>query len=70
MNQRVQILMIIDVTHTDCPGAWSEEDVLLAFGFIPGSNRPPIVKVNATQRDSVAEAVIVLGQHLMQSYAA
>ncbi|MEH1871055.1 GTP-binding protein [Nostoc sp.] len=70
MNQRVQIPMIIGVTHTDCAGAWSEEDVLLALGFTPEGNRPPIVKVNATQRDSVAEAVIVLVQHLMQSYAA
>lgn len=70
MNQRVQIPMIIGLTHTDCSGAWSEEDVLLALGFVAENNRPPIVKVNATQRDSVAEAVIILVQHLMQSCVA
>lgn len=70
MNQRVKIPMIIGLTHSDCLGAWSEEDILLALGFMPGSNQPPIVKVNATQRDSVAEAAIILVQHLMQSCAA
>ncbi len=70
MNQRVHVPMIIGLTHTDCSGAWSEEDVLLALGFVTENNRPPIVKVNATQRDSVAEAVIILVQHLMQSCVA
>jgi uncharacterized protein len=69
MNQRVQIPMIIGLTHTDCPGAWSEEDVLLALGYMNKNNQPPIVKVNATERESVAEALIVLVQHLMQSCA-
>ncbi|MBW4423198.1 MAG: ATP/GTP-binding protein [Nostoc desertorum CM1-VF14] len=70
MNQRVNIPMIIGLTHTDCSGAWSEEDVLLALGFLAENNRPPIVKVNPTQRDSVAEAVIILVQHLMQKSVA
>lgn len=70
MNQRVQIPMIIGLTHSDCSGAWSEEDVLLALGFVAKNNRPPIVNVNPTQRDSVAEAVIILVQHLMQSCVA
>ncbi|MBD2536131.1 ATP/GTP-binding protein [Nostoc flagelliforme FACHB-838] len=70
MNQRVNIPMIIGLTHTDCSGAWSEEDVLLALGFLAENNRPAIVKVNPTQRDSVAEAVIILIQHLMQKSVA
>ncbi|WP_026082853.1 GTP-binding protein [Mastigocladopsis repens] len=70
MKQRVQVPMIIGLTHTDCPGAWSEQDVFLALGYSDEKNRPPIVKVNATQRDSVAEALIVVIQHLMQSCVA
>ncbi len=70
MNQRVNIPMIIGLTHTDCSGAWSEEDVLLALGFLAENNRPPIIKVNPTQRDSVAEAVIILVQHLIQNCVA
>jgi signal recognition particle receptor subunit beta len=66
MKQRVQIPMIIGLTHTDCFGAWPEEDVFLALGYIDESNRPPIVNVNPTDRDSVAEAVITLVQHLLQ----
>ncbi|MCM0594264.1 MAG: GTP-binding protein [Gloeotrichia echinulata DVL01] len=67
MNERVNIPMIIGITHNDCPGAWAEEDVYLALGYMDQNHRPPIVKVNPTDRDSVVEAVIVLVQHLMES---
>ncbi|MBD2254432.1 GTP-binding protein [Nostoc parmelioides] len=69
MNQRMQIPMIIGLSHTDCPGAWLEEDVFLALGFMDENNRPPIVKVDPTKQESVSEAVIVLVQHLLQSCA-
>jgi hypothetical protein len=59
--------MIIGITHTDCPGAWTEEDICLAIGYVDKQNRPPLIKVNANERDSVAEAVIHLVQHLMES---
>lgn len=70
MNQRVQIPMIIGLTHTEFPNAWSEEDVLVALGYIDENHLPPMVKVNPMQRDSVANAVIVLVNHLMQSSVA
>ena len=70
MNQRVQIPMIIGLTHTDFPDAWSEEDVFLALGYMDENHLPPMVKVNPMQRDSVANAVIVLVHHLMQSSVA
>ncbi|MBE9199104.1 MULTISPECIES: ATP/GTP-binding protein [unclassified Nodularia (in: cyanobacteria)] len=70
MNQRAQIPMIIGLTHTDSPDAWSEEDVFLALGYEDEHQLPPIVKVNPMQRDSVANAVIVLVHHLMQSCVA
>ncbi|MEA5616309.1 ATP/GTP-binding protein [Cronbergia sp. UHCC 0137] len=70
MQERVQVPMIIGLTHTDCIGAWSEEDVFLALGYVDENERPPIVKVNPMEGDSVAEAVIALVQHLMQSCAA
>ncbi|AFZ58048.1 ATP/GTP-binding protein [Anabaena cylindrica FACHB-243] len=66
MTQRMQIPMIIGLTHTDCPGAWSQEDVFFALGYMDDKNRPPIVNVNATQTASVAEAVIALVEQLMQ----
>jgi hypothetical protein len=55
------------LTHTDCRGAWSEEDVYLAIGYVNEDERPPMVRVNPNQGDSVAEAVIALVQHLMES---
>jgi signal recognition particle receptor subunit beta len=67
MQARVSVPMIIGITHTDCPGAWTEEDICLAIGYVDKQNRPPLIKVNANERDSVAEAVIHLVQHLMES---
>ncbi|MEA5552475.1 ATP/GTP-binding protein [Anabaena cylindrica UHCC 0172] len=67
MEERAQVPMIIGLTHTDCPGAWSEEDVYLAIGYVNEDQRPPMVRVNPNEGDSVAEAVIVLVQSLMES---
>lgn len=70
MNQRVQIPLIIGLTHTDCPGAWSQEDVVIALGYGNEKNRPPIVTVNATQRNSVIQALLILIEHFMYSSVA
>lgn len=67
MNQRAQIPMIIGITHSDCPGAWSEDNIALALGYVEEKSKPTIVTVNATQSASVAEAVIALVQHYMHS---
>ena len=67
MNQRAQIPMIIGLTHIDCPEAWSEENVAIALGYVDEKSRPPIITVNATQTTSVAQAVITLVQHFMDS---
>lgn len=69
MQERAQIPMIIGLTHTDCPGAWSEEDVYLAIGYVNEAERPPMIRVNPNEGDSVAEAVIALVQYLMESCA-
>jgi signal recognition particle receptor subunit beta len=69
MQARVSVPMIIGISHTDCPGAWAEEDIYLAIGYVDEQNRPPLVKVNPNERDSVAEAVIHLVQYLMESCA-
>ncbi|WP_414552607.1 GTP-binding protein [Anabaena sp. CCY 0017] len=70
MNQRAQIPMVIGLTHTDSPEAWSEEDVFLSLGYVDENNLPPMVKVNPMERDSVANAVIVLVNHFMQTFVA
>lgn len=66
MNQRTHIPMVIGLTHMDCPDAWSEDNIAIALGLINPQQRPPIVTVNATQPDSVFNAVIVLLQELMK----
>jgi len=66
MNQRMQIPMIMGLTHMDCLGAWSEENIALALGMLI-RKQTPIVTLNANETASVAQAVIALVQHFMQS---
>jgi hypothetical protein len=63
----VEIPLLVGLTHMDCEGAWSEENVAIALGFVDEKNRPPFVTLNANQKESVIEALIVLVQYLMQS---
>jgi uncharacterized protein len=61
INQRVQVPMLIGLTHTDCPGAIAPEQVLRALNYNKKSQDcPPIVKVNPTERASVIEALVIL----------
>jgi uncharacterized protein len=65
MNQRSAVPMLIGVTHTDCEGAWSLEDV--GFAVWGSEQQPPIVPVNANDKVSVTEALIKLVEHYLQS---
>lgn len=58
MNQRVQIPMLIGLTHTDCPGTCSPEEIMMRLGYMNDRNRPPIIKVNPNERASVIEALM------------
>lgn len=66
MRQRVQIPMIVGLTHMDCEGAWSEENVAIAIGFVDEKSRPPILAINANHKDSVIKSLIALIQYCMQ----
>jgi len=67
MNQRQQIPMMIGITHMDCPGAWEEENIAIALGYVNEKNQPPIVRVNATETASVALALIELVQYCLEN---
>src|SRR4028119_711401 len=58
MNQRVQIPMLIGLTHTDCPGVCSIDEIMMRLGYMNERNRPPVVKVNPNERHSVIEAMM------------
>jgi hypothetical protein len=60
MNQRVQVPMIVGLTHMDCPGAWTPEEIMKTLGHMNEQNRPPVVAVNSNDRTSVVEALAVL----------
>ena len=59
MKQRSRAPMIIGLTHEDCEGAWSTENIAVALGF-PVQQAPIFVSVNATNKRSVAQAVVAL----------
>jgi uncharacterized protein len=67
MNRQAQIPMMIGITHSDCEGAWSSEDIALALGYQDIAQQPPIMLVNAEDGDSVAMSLIALVEHYMQS---
>jgi uncharacterized protein len=69
MNQRMDIPMVIGITHGDCPGAWSKENIALALGFIDDETCPPMIEVNPTEQESTVQALITLVQHYMESTA-
>lgn len=66
MNQRVNIPMIIGLTHMDCEGAWQPENIVSTLWYREHTNPPPIVVVDANDQASVAQALITLMQHLME----
>lgn len=69
MNQRVQIPMLVGITHTDCPGACSANEIMMRLGFMNDKNRPPVMKVNPTERSSVVEAVMGAMALLVAEYS-
>lgn len=61
INQRVQIPMLIGLTHTDCENAMETEDIMMTLGYnMNDTNRPPVVKLNPNDRTSVLEALVVM----------
>ncbi|MGB3515283.1 MAG: ATP/GTP-binding protein [Elainellaceae cyanobacterium] len=66
MQRRSRAPLIIGLTHTDQPGTWDEENILIALGFPNPDRHPPIVSVDATEAGSVAVAIMTLLQHYSQ----
>jgi uncharacterized protein len=66
MNQRMQIPMIIGITHGDCEGAWSSDNIALALGYQDDTARPIMVDVNADEEESVITALVELVKHCME----
>lgn len=63
MNQRVQIPMIVGITHTDSPDAWGKDNIAIALGFSQHKH-PPIQAVNPLDPTSVAQTIMTLVQQL------
>ena len=60
MNQRVKVPMIIGLTHRDCVGALSAEEMINVLGLINDKTSPLVVAVNPNVKSSVIEALKVL----------
>ncbi|MBD2000819.1 ATP/GTP-binding protein [Leptolyngbya sp. FACHB-541] len=70
MNERVQIPMVIGLTHRDCPGARSPEEIAMRLGYTDLSNLPTIVTVNPNEKNSVLETLnVMLMSYLMSQLA-
>ncbi|MGQ4648521.1 ATP/GTP-binding protein [Lyngbya aestuarii] len=60
INQRVQIPMLIGLTHMDCPEALSPEEIMNSLGYINEENRPLFINVNPRDKTSTLEALVLL----------
>ena len=69
IQARVQIPLMIGITHTDSPSAWSAEDVAIALGYANQRTRPLFVTINPTQKSSVFEALTTLGEQVQSREA-
>jgi signal recognition particle receptor subunit beta len=69
MNQRVQIPMLIGLTHTDCPGVCNTEEIMIRLGYMDRRNRPPVVKVNPNERPSTLESLMAVMALLVAHYS-
>ncbi|NES19580.1 MAG: GTPase [Symploca sp. SIO3E6] len=58
MNQRVNIPMVIGITHMDEPEAKSPEEILLSLGYMNRLQQPLFVTVNPRDKHSVLEAIM------------
>lgn len=65
MSQKADLPMIIGLTHSDLPEAWTPEDVMSALGYTNANDRPIVVAVNANEQSSVVETVIALIEQLI-----
>ncbi len=69
MNQRVQIPMIIGLTHTDCPGVCPTEEIMKKLGYMNERNRPSVIKVNPNERGSIIEVLMAAMTLVLQRYS-
>jgi signal recognition particle receptor subunit beta len=68
MRQRSPAPVLIGLTHTDQPDPWDAENILIALGYL-NDNHPPVITVNPTQPESVAQSVMALIQHYCETQA-
>ncbi|MBD2156919.1 GTPase [Leptolyngbya sp. FACHB-16] len=65
IHQRVRIPIVIGLTHVDYPDAWTPDTIALALGLSNERRRPPMVCLDATDRESVSKTLITLIEAMM-----
>jgi uncharacterized protein len=65
MRNKVNLPMVIGLTHMDCQEAWQPDDVALALGLKNTAQRPSIITVDASDSHSVANSLICLLEQLI-----
>lgn len=68
MNQRAQIPMILGLTHTDCPGVCSTEEIMTKLGYMNEKNRPSVMTINPHERGSIIEALMASMTLMVERY--
>jgi uncharacterized protein len=66
VNQRVQIPILIGLTHMDYATAAKPEEIAIALELQNARKKPPLMLVNPTQKASITEALKVLTSEIMK----
>jgi signal recognition particle receptor subunit beta len=60
MHQRVQLPMIVGITHTDCPNARSVAEIIDALDYLDKEKPPMVMTVDPMNKTSVLKVVMKL----------
>lgn len=66
MQHRSRVPLVIAISHSDCEGAWTPENILVAMGYNAHRKAPPVILVDPRNRASVAKSIVKLVQSAMK----
>lgn len=66
MQHRSRVPLIIAISHSDCEGAWTPGNILVAMGYNAQKKAPTVVLVDPRNRASVVRSIVRLVQSAMQ----
>ncbi len=65
MNDRVQVPMVIGLTHTDCAGALPAAEIVKHLGIVNTHHCPPVLNINPRDKHSIMKSLQILTDQIV-----